>query len=114
MTTPSAILDRLRLGTGLSERDRPRVVAALGSLPQHLVRWDPDDIALEVRVKERDGDEQLVTLEARLPGWPPLIATAQDRDLERALREARHELIRQIEDRRDLERPAKGGGRRPA
>jgi ribosome-associated translation inhibitor RaiA len=114
MTAPAPFLDRLRLGNGFTEQDRPRIVEAMGSLPRHLARWEPDQVELEVRVNDRGGDEQKVSMEAHLPGWPLLIATAHDRDLDRALRAARHDLVRQIEDRKDLEKPPKGRARRPA
>jgi ribosome-associated translation inhibitor RaiA len=53
---------------------------------------------LDVSVKHRDSKEQQVTLRAELAGYPPLVAKAADRDLNRAVAEAKRELIQQIED----------------
>ena len=58
-------------------------------------------------MKNRGGAEQKVTLEARLPRWPSLVATSTDRELDRALAEVRKELIRQIEDKKAKRDPRK-------
>lgn len=98
----------LRLGAGVEERDRPRVLAALAPLESHLSRWEPDQIELEVSVKDRGGPDQKVTLQMWPAGWPHLVAVAHDRDPEHALIEARKELIRQLEDERSRRKPVKG------
>jgi hypothetical protein len=48
---------------------------------------DPDEVDVEVSVEDRGGKEQRVTLRTTLPGLPPLVAVADDRDLTRALGE---------------------------
>jgi hypothetical protein len=55
-------------------------------------------VQLFLSVQHRDGKEQQVTLRAELPGYPPTVAKAADRDLNRALAEAKRELVQQIED----------------
>jgi ribosome-associated translation inhibitor RaiA len=95
----------LRLGAGFHEDDRLWVLNALAALAPHLARWDPDDVDLEISVKHRDGKEQQVTLRADLPGYPPLVAKVADRDLDRALAEAKRELVRQIEDEKSKREP---------
>ena len=113
-TTGSIVEEALRLGAGFHEHDRHWVLERLAPLGKHLARWGPDQVAVEVAVKHRDGDEQQVTLEASLPRYPLLVARAPDRDLDRALVEARKELIRQIdEEKRKREVPAKRHGGRP-
>jgi ribosome-associated translation inhibitor RaiA len=104
-TQAGVLNDMLTLGQGLGEDDRPRVLELLASLSPHLARWSPEDIELRVAVKERGEKEQKVTLEADLPGLPPLVATATDRELERALIGARKELIRQLEDEKTKREP---------
>ena len=71
----------------------------------HPARWDPDDLDVEISAKDRDGKEQHITLRADLPSYSPLVAVAADRNLNRALREAKHELIRQIEDHKSMREP---------
>jgi ribosome-associated translation inhibitor RaiA len=110
--SPTELLERrLRLAHGFASGDRARVIAALGSLPKHLAHWNPERVELEVSVKDRDGPEQRVTLEARLPKWPPLVATAHHSDLDHAVAEARKDLIRRIDNEKTKRLP---GGRRKA
>ena len=90
--------DVLRLSSGFSEADRRWLLEALSGLEPHLPRRDPGSMIVDVSVKHRDGKEQQVTLRAELPGLPPLVAKSVERDLARALAEAKRELIRQIED----------------
>jgi ribosome-associated translation inhibitor RaiA len=101
----TALAEELRLGAGFTAEDRPWVVDALAALAPHLARWDPAEVALEASVKHRDGKEQQVSLRADLPGYPPLVASAVDRDLDRALAEAKRELIRQVEDEKKKREP---------
>jgi ribosome-associated translation inhibitor RaiA len=102
----SGILDRiLHLSGGFSAAERRWVLDALAGLEPHLSRWDPDSMKLDVAVKHRDGKEQQVTLRADLAGYPPIVASAVDRDLTHALAEAKRELIRQIEDEKKKREP---------
>jgi ribosome-associated translation inhibitor RaiA len=102
----SGILDRiLHLSGGFSAAERRWVLDALAGLEPHLSRWDPDSMKLDVAVKHRDGKEQQVTLRAELAGYPPIVASAVDRDLTHALAEAKRELIRQIEDEKKKREP---------
>jgi ribosome-associated translation inhibitor RaiA len=102
----TGILDEmLHLGHGLSEADRPRVLEALSRLEPHLSRWDPAGITVDVSVKDRDGKEQQVTLRADLPGYRQLVAKAADPNLDRALAEAKRELLQQLEDEKKKREP---------
>ncbi len=112
-TTNSPLLvlqDRLRLGAGFGAGERDHVLDVLSPLDRHLAHWAPEQVDLEVSVKNRGGPEQKVTLEAWLPRWPSVVATAADRELDHALIEVRKELIRQIEDKKA--KHAMGTGRR--
>jgi len=93
------------LVTGSKDGERPWVLEALSALVPHVACWDPDDVDVEISVKDRDGKEQHVTLRAGLPGYSPLVAVAADRNLDRALAEAKRELIRQIEDQKSMREP---------
>jgi ribosome-associated translation inhibitor RaiA len=100
------VLDEvLRLGAGFKEGERAWVLDALSALVPHLARWDPDDLDVEISAKDRDGKEQHITLRVDLPGYSPLVAVVADRNLNRALAEAKHELIRQIEDHKSMREP---------
>jgi ribosome-associated translation inhibitor RaiA len=90
----------IHLGAGFKEQERPH--AALGA---HLKRWNPDEVDVEVSVQDGGGKEQRVTLRRTLPGLPALVAVADDRDLTRALGEAKRELIRQIDHHQSAREP---------
>jgi hypothetical protein len=90
----------LRLAGGFRETELPHLLAVLAPLEKHLARWTADQVDLQLSVKDRDGPQQRMTIEAKAGGWPLLVANPADFDLDRALHEARDELIRQIEDER--------------
>jgi ribosome-associated translation inhibitor RaiA len=100
--------ERLRLGAGFGAADRRHVLGLLSSLARHLARWKPEQVDLELSVKDRGGPEQKVTLEALLPGLAVIVATSSGRDLDQAVIEARKELIRQIDDEKAKRSEHKG------
>ena len=95
----------LHVGVGFKEKERDHVVGALATLGPHLGRWDPQDVVVEVSLQDRDGKKQRVTLRTSLPGFPPLVAVAEHPDLDLALGEAKHELIRRIEHQKSEREP---------
>ncbi len=95
----------LHVGAGFKEKERRHVVEALSTLGPHLGRWDAHDVVVDVSLQDRGGKEQRVTLRTSLPGLPPLVAVADNPDLTRALGEAKHELIRQIEHQKSEREP---------
>jgi ribosome-associated translation inhibitor RaiA len=112
--SPARMLaDRLRLGAGFTAEDRGRVLESLAPLGRHLAHWSPERVDLEISVKNRGGPEQKVTVEAWLPKWPSIVATATDRELDRALIDVRKELIRRIEDEKAKRGPHKARAPRP-
>jgi ribosome-associated translation inhibitor RaiA len=109
-SSPRILQDQLRLGAGFGAGERDHVLDLLSPLDRHLAHWHPEQVDLEVSVKDRGGPEQKVTLETWLPRWPSVVATAGGRELDHALIEARKELIRQIEDKKS--KHEMGTGRR--
>jgi ribosome-associated translation inhibitor RaiA len=95
----------LRVGAGFVAKERPHVLETLATLGAHLGRWDPYDISLEVSLQDRGRREQRVTLRTTLPGLPPLVAVADNRDITCALLEAKHELIRQLKHQKSALEP---------
>ncbi len=95
----------LHLGVGFKEKEREHVVEALSTLGPHLGRWDPQDVVVYVSLQDRDGKEQRVTLRTSLPGFPSLVAVAENPDLDWALGEAKYDLIRQIEHQKSEREP---------
>ena len=106
--SPTGTLDaHLRLGAGFPATDRPRILRALSALAPHLSGWEHDQVDLEVSLKDIEGPDQKVTLQAWLPGRAHLVATSHERDLDHALGEVRRDLIRQIEEERSRREPRK-------
>lgn len=93
------------MGVGFVAKERPHVLEVLAGLEPHLGRWDPVDISLEVTLQDRGRKEQRVTLRTTLPGLPALVAVADNRDITRALHDAKHELIRQLEHQKSVREP---------
>jgi ribosome-associated translation inhibitor RaiA len=99
--------EQLRLGAGFAAADRLRILGALSALTPHLSGWEHDQVDLEVSLKDTEGPDQKLTLQAWLAGRAHLVATSHERDLDHALAEVRRELIRQIEDERSRREPRK-------
>lgn len=95
----------MHVGAGFTAKDRPHVLEELATLKSHLGRWDPRDVSLEVSLQGRGRREQRVTLRTTLPGFPPLVSVAENSDITVALREARRELIRQLEHQKSAREP---------
>jgi hypothetical protein len=95
----------IHVGAGFVAKERPHVLAALSTLGPYLGRWDPRYVNVEVSLQDRGGKEQRITLRTSLPGRPPLVAVADNPDLNRALCEAKRELIRQIEHQKSAREP---------
>ena len=95
--------EHLRLGAGFAAADRPQILAAVALAP-HLSGWEHDQVDLEVSLKDSDGPDQKVTLQAWLAGRAPCGHFARARPRSCPRRGAR-ELIRQIEDERSRREP---------
>jgi ribosome-associated translation inhibitor RaiA len=95
----------LHMGAGFVAKERPHVLETLATLAPHLGRWSPLDVSLEVSLQDRGRREQRVTLRTTLPGLSPLVAVADHPDVTRALHDAKHELIRQLEHQKSTRAP---------
>ena len=72
---------------------------------EQRILFDENVIHVEVSLQDRGGKEQRVTLRTSLPGFPPLVAVADNPDITGALSEATRELIRQIEHQKSAREP---------
>jgi ribosome-associated translation inhibitor RaiA len=103
---PTGTLERrLRIGAGFTAADRQRILGALSALTPHLSGWEHDQVDLELSLKDTEGPDQKVTLQAWLAGRSHLVAISHERDLDQALAEVRRDLIRQIEHERSRREP---------
>lgn len=88
---------RLRIVPQFRPDEYDRIRSTMfGKLERRLSRWSPDQVELELSVKERDTDSQRVVLECWLPGVPKLVSTSNHADLDRAVIEVRDDLLRQL------------------
>jgi ribosome-associated translation inhibitor RaiA len=94
---PDVIGERLILGTGFTEDERPEIVERFVPLGKRLRSYPLDSVELRLSVKNRDRAEQRVTLECLLPHAEPLVATSSEPDMTAALVEVRDDLIHQLD-----------------
>ena len=62
-------------------------------------------VSLGLFVKERDSKSQHITLDVKIDGHNPLVATSSNIVFEQALNEVRDEMIRQITDMKTKSEP---------
>jgi hypothetical protein len=90
--------DRLRLLPQFRPEENEKLREVLfGRLEHQLARWPPDQVKLELSVKERDTKSQRTVLECWISGMPKLVATSTEVDIDRAVAEVRNDLWRQID-----------------
>jgi ribosome-associated translation inhibitor RaiA len=94
MTT---IQDRLRLVPEFRTDEREGILEVMfGRLERRLAHWQPDQVELELSVKERGKPGQRTVLECWIAGVPRMVATSNEADLDRAVIEVRDDLFRQL------------------
>jgi ribosome-associated translation inhibitor RaiA len=96
----------LRLGNGLKEKDRERVLRRLAGLDARLRSFRADAVDLLLTVKARETRSQRTTLEAAIANWPRLVATSQRAGLDEALSEVSDDLVRQLTEVKTRREPA--------
>jgi hypothetical protein len=107
-STGTASLEaNLRLGKGLKQQDRERVLRRLAGLDARLRSFRADAVDLLLTVKERETPSQRTTLEATIAGWPRLVATSMRAGLDEALAEVGGELVRQLTEVKPRREPAR-------
>lgn len=94
----------LDVGHGFHESDRAKVLEILEKVDHRLQGTHADKVSLELLVKDRDHNDQKVTLEGRVAGMPTVVATSEDPELWAAVAEVRDEFLRQYNDWRDKHR----------
>ena len=62
-------------------------------------------MSLQLYLKDRDSKSQHLTLDAKIDGHNPMVATSSSSDLDRALNEVRDEMIRQLTDMKTKSEP---------
>lgn len=96
----SLIDQTLRVVSEFRDEERPRLVETLeAKLERRLTRWEPEQIEMELSVKERDTTSQKTVLECWIAGESKrFVGTSSERDLDRAVVEVRDDVHRQVND----------------
>jgi ribosome-associated translation inhibitor RaiA len=93
----TAYNERLRLVPEFRSDERDGILGVLfGRLERRLSQWKPEQVELELSVKERDTPSQRTVLECWIAGVPRMVATSTERDLDKAVVEVRDDLFRQL------------------
>ncbi|MEX2627939.1 MAG: hypothetical protein WD225_13715 [Ilumatobacteraceae bacterium] len=102
----------LRIGSGVDPSERDAIVEHWSALEHRLRSFRPDQVELQLTVKERDTPSQRATLEAWVAGFPRMVATSTRPDFDAAMIELRDDLIRQISDTKQRTEPRNNKHRR--
>lgn len=107
----NVVADLLHLAHGVAPAERSEVVASLARLDGHLRSFPDGTVKLQLSVKERDTASQRTTLEAWVPGHPPIVATSQRNDFPAAMTEVRDEMVRQLTELKERTQARNRGAR---
>jgi hypothetical protein len=98
--TDATVEKCLILGHGFHENERAKVCEILHKIDHRLHGIPQESASFELLVKDRDHNDQKVTLEAGV-GKAHLVATAEDEDVWAAVAHVREEFLRLYNDWRD-------------
>jgi ribosome-associated translation inhibitor RaiA len=102
---PATVAESLSLHGDIHEGELDKIVDRWAKLDARLRSFDAGTVSMQLFVKERDSRGQHVTLDVKIDGHEPLVATSTESDFDRALNEVRDEMIRQITDLRTKTEP---------
>jgi ribosome-associated translation inhibitor RaiA len=93
---PATVADSLSVHGDLYQDDIDKLVDHWSKLDARLRSFDAGTVSMQLFVKDRDTKSQHVTLDLKIDGHNPLVATSSNGELDRALNEVRDEMIRQL------------------
>lgn len=102
---PANVADSLTVHGDLRDNEVTELIDHWAKLDSRLRSFDAGTVSLELFIKDRDTKSQHVTLDAKIDGHNPMIATSSNGDLGRALNEVRDEMIRQLTDMKTKSEP---------
>jgi ribosome-associated translation inhibitor RaiA len=102
---PATVADSLSLHGDIHDGEFDEIVDHWAKLDARLRSFDAGTVSLQLFVKERDTKSQHVTLDVKIDGHHPLVATSSNTDFVHALNEVRDEMIRQITDTKTKREP---------
>ncbi len=102
---PATVADSLSLHGDIYDGEFDTIVDHWSKLDARLRSFDAGTVSMQLFVKERDTKSQHVTLDVKIDGKNPLVATSSSADFGHALNEVRDEMIRQITDMKTKSEP---------
>ncbi len=102
---PATVADSLSLHGDIHDGEFDMIVDHWSKLDSRLRSFDAGTVSIELFVKERHTKSQHLTLDVKIDGEKPLVATSSNADFEQALNEVRDEMIRQITDLKSKNEP---------
>jgi ribosome-associated translation inhibitor RaiA len=102
---PATVADSLTVHGDLHQADIDKLVDHWSKLDSRLRSFDAGTVAMQLFLKDRDTKSQRVTLDLKVDGHEPLVATSSNADLDRAFNEVRDEMIRQLTDMKTKSEP---------
>ena len=102
---PATVAESLSLHGEFQDGEFDMIVNHWSKLDARLRSFDAGTLSMQLFVKERDTKSQHLTLDVKIDGQNPLVATSSSTDFEHALNEVRDEMIRQITDMKTKSEP---------
>lgn len=90
------LIDRVRLDGGVNEDDLHFIERTLAQLFTQLERFDPSQVEISIRIKDRGQPGMRTTLDLRVQGLPPLVGVSHLEVTKDALNEAEAKVIAQL------------------
>ncbi|HYN32832.1 MAG TPA: hypothetical protein VES40_09415 [Ilumatobacteraceae bacterium] len=109
---PATVADSLTVHGDVYDGDLEKLIDHWGKLDARLRSFDEGTVAMQLFVKDRDTKSQHVTLDVKVDGHAPLVATSSSVDLDHAFNEVRDEMIRQLSDMKTKSEPSHNKHRR--
>lgn len=92
----SRLIDRVRLDGGVNHDDLHFIERTLTQLFTQLERFDPSQVEISVRIKDRGHPGMRTTLDVRVQGLPPLVGVSHLQVTKDALNDAEDKVISQL------------------
>lgn len=98
MTVDNArLVSRIRLEDGTDHQDLPFLERTLAQLFTQLGRFDPAQVDIAVRIKDREKPGMTTTLEVNVHGLPTILGTSTLTDTKDAVNDAEAKVIAQLQ-----------------
>ena len=101
MSTTSPFLDRVRLEDGYHEDDLHFIEHTLTQLFSQLERFDPSQVHIGLRVKDRGRPGMHTSVEVHVNGLPTVIGVSDLTDTKAALADAETKVVAQLREAAD-------------